>query len=688
MAHANHPHRRHSTNPSSKVSRSRRRFLGQAAAIAGSTLLPTTFGTLGLSSIASASSVERPPGRLKVAALFSHFTEGSHSDLILEKFLEPYLFNGKVISPQFDVVSFYIDKFPSTNDDNGTEQGVGLNSDDIGRDVARSYGIPIFPSVEGALCLGTTNLAVDAILSIGEYGYGTIGALSDRDFPKRRFLKEAAAVMRRSNRTVPVFNDKNLTYRWDWGKEMYETAQQAGIPLMAGSSVPLAQRKPTFELPPDAHIEEIISIHGGGLEGYDYHGVELLQSLAEGRRGGETGISKVQHLSGDAVWRAADEGRWSIALAEAALKADSENRVLSLRDLITALPRAILIDYKDGTRGAALSFGGASFCAACRIKGETVERAASFYSGPWGSRSLFSALSYAIQEFFVTRVAPYPVERTLLAGGTVDAAMHSHDKGGEPIATPHLEFAYSPRDWRSVREMGSSWDSLPPNAPPPPGLRRNGKPIVSTSMFDGRSLDGWQSVPTERASDWSVQDGVIVGQGSANGLAYLVWNDRHIADFELELEYRIPNKGNSGIEIRCQTDKSQRRPFVGYHADLGHVGIGARILGAWDFHFDGSRTEHPCHRGTQLTIDQNDQPHATDIPGSLVEADIRDRDWNQVRILAVGNHFQFFINGKLASEFTDNAQHGRLDNGAIGLQIHDKGMRVEFKNLRIKRLNT
>ncbi|MDA0657666.1 MAG: DUF1080 domain-containing protein [Planctomycetota bacterium] len=688
MTHSNHPRRRNSDNPFSMLSRSRRRFLSQATAIAGSTLLPTTFGTLGLSSVTSASNAERPPGRLKVAALFTHFTEGSHSDLLLDKFLEPYLFNGTMISPQFDVVSFYIDKFPSKSDDNGTEQGVGLNSDDIGRDVARSYGIPIYSSVEGALCLGTTQLAVDAVLSIGEYGYRSVAALSDREFPKWRFLKEAVSVMRKSNRTVPLFNDKNFTYRWDWGKQMFETARQAGVPLMAGSSVPLAQRRPTLELPPDAEIAEIISIHGGDLEGYDYHGVELLQSLAEGRRGGETGISRVQQLSGDAVWQAADEGRWSIPLAEAAINADPEHRKVSLRAMITAPPRVILIDYKDGTRGAALSFGGVGFCAACRLKGDSIDRATSFYGGPWGSRSLFSALAYAVQHFFTTGTPPYPAERTLLAGGALDAAMHSNSQGGKPIPTPHLEFAYTPGDWRSVREMGSSWESMPPNAPPPPGLRRNGKPVVSTSMFDGRSLDGWQSVPTERASDWSVQKGTIVGQGSTNGLAYLVWNDRHITDFELELEYRIPDKGNSGIEIRCQPDKSQQRPFVGYHADLGHVGIGARILGAWDFHFDGSRKEHPCHRGTLLTIDQNDQPHATNIPGALTEADIRDRDWNQVRILAVGNHFQFFINGKLASEFTDNSQHGRLDQGAIGLQIHDKGMRLEFKNLRIKRLNT
>ena len=69
-------------------------------------------------------------------------------------------------------------------------------------------------------------------------------------------------------------------------------------------------------------------------------------------------------------------------------------------------------------------------------------------------------------------------------------------------------------------------------------------------------------------------------------------------------------------------------------------------------------------------------------------ADIRPHQWNDVRIVARGNHFQFFINGKLTSEFTDNAKSGQLAHGAIGLQIHDKGMQVEFKDIRLKQLET
>ena len=61
---------------------------------------------------------------------------------------------------------------------------------------------------------------------------------------------------------------------------------------MAGSSVPLAQRIPNLELSPGCEIVEAISIHGGGVESYDFHGLEVLQSMIESRKGGGNGCCK------------------------------------------------------------------------------------------------------------------------------------------------------------------------------------------------------------------------------------------------------------------------------------------------------------------------------------------------------------------------------------------------------------
>ena len=155
----------------------------------------------------------------------------------------------------------------------------------------------------------------------------------------------------------------------------------------------------------------------------------------------------------------------------------------------------------------------------------------------------------------------------------------------------------------------------------------------------------------------------------------------------MRFRYRLLTKGNTGVEIRAQPDATGKRPFRGYHADFGHVGIGPNVLGAWDFHF-AKRKEHPCPRGTRLVIDADEKTHSSKIAGALTAKDVKKRDWNDVRIVARGSRFQFFINGKLSSEFTDNAKRGRLERGAIGLQLHDKGMRVEFKNLQLKKLGS
>jgi len=206
------------------------------------------------------------------------------------------------------------------------------------------------------------------------------------------------------------------------------------------------------------------------------------------------------------------------------------------------------------------------------------------------------------------------------------------------------------------------------------------------SIFDGKSLSGWRAVPSESASDWTVRDGVIVGHGSADRLSYLVWRDNSLTDFELKLRYRLRTDGNSGVEIRSRPDITHKRPFEGYHADLGHVGIGPQILGAWDFHF-AKRKEYPCNRGMRLVIDADGKPHYSKIPGALTAADVRKGQWNEVHIIARGRKCQFFINGKIASEFIDNVEAERLKQGCIALQIHDKGTEIEFKDIRLKRVN-
>ena len=206
------------------------------------------------------------------------------------------------------------------------------------------------------------------------------------------------------------------------------------------------------------------------------------------------------------------------------------------------------------------------------------------------------------------------------------------------------------------------------------------------AIFDGKTLAGWRAVPDTLLASWSVTDGAIQGTGLEDRLAYLVYaGDEALGDFELRFSYRMLTDGNTGVELRARVDETGKRPFEGYHADLGHVGIGPMVLGAWDFHF-ASRKEFPCPRGSRLIISEDGTGHEEAIVNPVELEDIKKRGWNQCRILAKGNSFQFHINGKLSSAFVDGVDKGRLESGFIALQLHDKGMAVQFKDILLKRI--
>lgn len=393
--------------------------------------------------------------RPRIAAIYTHMRERAHAYHIIEAHMGPYLFCGKLTDPGVDVVSWYADQFPD---------------DDMTREAAKRLDVPLFDSIAGALTLGKDRLDVDGVLLIGEHGDYPKSELGQVMYPRKEFFDEIVAVMDRSQRYVPVFNDKHLSFRWDWAKEMYDTARDRGFPLMAGSSVPLAQRIPDIDLPQRARIGAAVSIHGGPLESYDFHGLEVMQALVEQRAGGETGIASIQLLTGPDMLRAANQGRWSLDLGHAAMKAELGESFEGLAETgPLAVKHGILVNYKDGLQGAVLAVGQSAvrWNFACSIAGAERPFALRFDPGPWGNRNLFRALSHAIQHMFITGTSPYPVERTLLVTGALDAAMHSHHRQGAEVKTPELEFAYAATDFNAMRENGDSWKIIRPDTPQP-----------------------------------------------------------------------------------------------------------------------------------------------------------------------------------------------------------------------------
>jgi hypothetical protein len=92
---------------------------------------------------------------------------------------------------------------------------------------------------------------------------------------------------------------------------MVKWSQEMKFPFLAGSSLPVTWRMPSIEMPYGANLEEIMCIAIGGVDSYDFHALEAMQSMAERRHGGESGVVAMQAWRGDPVWRALEAGSWS-----------------------------------------------------------------------------------------------------------------------------------------------------------------------------------------------------------------------------------------------------------------------------------------------------------------------------------------------------------------------------------------
>jgi len=442
---------------------------------------------------------------LRVAAVFDVMTHRSHANVILENFLEPYYFDGTLVDPRDD---FQIVSLCADHPEGHEESADPVRRKDMSKGVAREYGIRLYDTIAAALCAGGDQLAVDAVLSIGEggggdkYGYTELG---QPKYPRKRFFDEIVAVFRKSGRAVPVFTDKHLSYSWAHADEMFRTCKQLGFEMMAGSSLPFAEQRPPLNIPPGAPIVGAVAIHGHAVEVYDFHALEMLQANLERRDGGQAGVSAVQFLVGDSVIVAVADGRISTELVSAAMTAEDAVEgtayasqlgrswelpptAVRQRDIATnsvihpnmrfspdgsvQKPHAILLRYADGLRAAVVRIGDDNlrWNVACQLKGEVQPRATRYHVGPWRGRWGFKAFSHAIQHFLKHHRAPVPVERTLLVTGILEAAMQSRHSRGVEVLTPHLEFGYETRDDDRFCEHGRTWrllDELSPSLQEP-----------------------------------------------------------------------------------------------------------------------------------------------------------------------------------------------------------------------------
>jgi hypothetical protein len=288
-------------------------------------------------------------------------------------------------------------------------------------------------------------------LSIGEHGSYAYNEKGQHMYPRRFFFEQICGVFSTSGRSVPVFSDKHLSYNWRDSKGMYDRAQQLGVPFMAGSSIPLGWRDPWLEHELDAPIEDALVLSFGGIESYGYHGLEALQCMIERRSGGEAGLAAVQCLEGEAVWRAGADGLWSRELAEAAAAA-GETASGSMEESCDN-PAAFLLEFRHGFKATLLQLNGYAkeWSYAARVDGQVLATGLRTHGPPYPH---FSYLGLNIEAMFLSGEPQYPVERTLLVSGALDALMDSRHRGHIRLETPHLDVAYRSYETMPIRPTG------------------------------------------------------------------------------------------------------------------------------------------------------------------------------------------------------------------------------------------
>ena len=394
--------------------------------------------------------------RPKIAAIVTEYRKYSHGQHIVDRFLEGYGWNSRHHHPPMDLVSLYVDQRPES---------------DLSRDRAERFPqMKIYPTVADTLTLGGSDLAVDGVLLIGEHGSYPTNEKGQHLYPRYELFMQVVSVYRTTGKTAPIFNDKHLSWNWDWAKEMYDISQEMDFAFMSGSSLPVTWRTPSIDMPLGARVHETLCIAIGGVDSYDFHALETIQCMVERREGGEKGVKWLQAYRGDKFWEAHHEELWSRELFEAALcrshtltpSRQGFNNIFPTLDEMKQLvedPIAYQYEYLDGLKATMILMNGLiqDFNFAAHLEDQDAPLSTQMYLPMPPARTtlanFFSPQVNNVEKMFLSGEATYPVERTLLTTGLVAAGVESLFQGQARQETPHLNISYQPTEestfWRT-----------------------------------------------------------------------------------------------------------------------------------------------------------------------------------------------------------------------------------------------
>ncbi len=220
-------------------------------------------------------------------------------------------------------------------------------------------------------------------------------------------------------------------------------------------------------------------------------------------------------------------------------------------------------------------------------------------------------------------------------------------------------------------------------------------------LFDGKTLTNW----TGDSIYWKVENGCIVGEVVPATLlkhnSFIIWQGGEKENFELKLDYRISENGNSGINYRSEMLDSIPNALRGYQFDLDgqnkYTGQNYEEKKRTTLAYRGQKVvvAYPKNAGDPESLKANiknnawqsfEKIEALDYSDSLVKV-IKKGDWNQCHLIINGNRMQHYVNNILMSDVTDNDVINRKNKGLIGVQVHvGPPMKVEFRNIRIKEI--
>ena len=359
----------------------------------------------------------------RIAAILTEYRPGSHADVIIGKYLEGFNQDQMAPYPESKIVSMFTEQIPEN---------------DMSRPLAKKYNIPIFRTVADALTMGGDSLAVDAVLLIGEHGEYRMNDKEQKQYPRFEMFLKITDVFRQYKKSVPVFNDKHLSYSWRQAKRMVEISKELKFPMLAGSTIPVSWRIPAIDTPFGKAQKYAVGISYSGLDIYGFHLLDGLQAVVERRKGGETGVKSVQCLEGDECWNFIDQNEWVKRLFDQAIS-HSEKRVAGNMKELVKKPSVFIVDYNDGLKAAAFLMTGLvqDFTYAVDVEGE--QKPFSTLMKLQGKPHYhFGCLIKNIEIMFISGKAPYPVERTMLSSGILDFALESRILGYKKIETTEL----------------------------------------------------------------------------------------------------------------------------------------------------------------------------------------------------------------------------------------------------------